>query len=142
MKRAPLLFSLLAIAVAVVACTSAKREAASLVAAVDRFRQAEPAGKGALLPPLTAVECKDPDVCAAKAACVATAEPTVRGYALKADVETSLAELQAGKISQDEASSRALPQKLDEASRLLDQGRSALGDCDAKVISLRLKYGL
>jgi hypothetical protein len=137
MKRGPWL--LLALA----ACApSAKREAASLVAAVDRYRQAELAGKGAAAPAIAAVACQDPEVCAAQRACVASADPTVQGYALKAEVEASLADLQAGKISRDEATARGLPQKLDQASRLLGQGQAALGDCDAKVVALRLKYAL
>jgi hypothetical protein len=144
MNRVVLSVTLAALAgLALGACApSAKREAASLVAAVDRYRQAEPAGKGSTAPAIAAVECKDADVCATKAACVAAADPTARGYALKAEVETSLADLQAGKITRDEATARELPRKLDDASRLLDQGQAALGDCDAKVIALRLKYGL
>ena len=133
---------LLTLAALVAACSGAKREAASLVAAVDRYRQADPAGKVERAKDLAAVPCTDAEVCAAKAACFASAEPTALGYSLKAEVESSLDDLKAGRITKDQAEARDLPQKLDEASRQLDRGQAALGACDTKITALRVKYAL
>ena len=142
MRRASSWLALLAFAVGLVACDGTKREAASLVAAVDRYRQAPVGAKSAPEGDLEAVACADPEVCAAKVACVAAARPTVRGYALKAEVESALAELHDGAIDRDQAAAKGLPEKLDEASRLLDEGHAALTACDAKIVALRLRYGL
>ena len=130
------------VAVALAACSPGKREAASLVAAVDRYRRAEMGAKGPLADAIDAAPCTDEEVCAAKTACVASARPTARGAALKAEVEASLADLRAGKLTQDQAASRDLPGKLDLAGRLLDEGHVKLSACDAQITALRLKYGL
>lgn len=141
MRRA--LCAVVAAALALVAaCDPERREAASVVAAVDRYRKAEMGAKGPLADALAAVECSEPAVCAARDACLAAARPTVKGAALKKEVESSLADLRAGKITQDEASSRALPQKLADAERLLDEGRVKIASCDQQATALRLKYGL
>jgi hypothetical protein len=133
---------LLLASVAVAACASGRREAASLVEAVDRYRRAEMNAKGPLADAIDAVPCSDGEVCAAKAACVAAARPTVRGAALKREVESSLAELRVGRLTQGQANAERLPEKLDEASRLLDEGRVKLPVCDAQITALRLKYAL
>jgi hypothetical protein len=137
--------ALLALAVLVAATTSCapgKREAASLVEAVDRYRRAEMASKGPLADALDAVPCTVTEVCAAKTACIAASRPTAEGVALKAEVETSLAALHAGKITQEEAASRNLPAKLGRAGLLLDEGYAKLPACDARITALRLRYGL
>ncbi len=123
-------------------CAPGKREAASLVAAVDRYRKAEMAVKGPLATAIDSVECSAAEVCAAKAACSASADPTAKGAALKAQVESSLADLHAGRITQEEAASRGLEAKLDLAAKLLDEGHAKLSACDAQITALRLKYGL
>jgi hypothetical protein len=132
----------LALLLSATACGSNKREAASLVAAVDRYRQVEMGAKGAPAAAIAAVTCSAPEVCAAKEACVAAAAPTSEGVALKAEVESALADLHAGKLTQEQAASRGLPQKLDRATQLLDQGHAKLSACDAKITALRLQYGL
>jgi hypothetical protein len=125
------------------ACTpSAKPEAASVVAAVDRFRQAENADKPARLPDVEAAPCTDKEVCAAKNACLAYARPTAEGLSLKADVQRGLADLEAKRLEPDAAVAQGLPMKLDAASRALDRGHASLPECDAKVMALRVKYGL
>jgi hypothetical protein len=132
-----------AVLVLFVACTpSAKPEAASLVAAVDRFRSAENAEKPARLPDLEAAPCTDKEVCAAKAACVAYARPTADGLKLKSEVEVRLAELEQKRLDPESETARALPAKLEDASRALERGHAALADCDAKTMGLRVKYGL
>ena len=127
----------------VAACTpSAKPQAASLVAAVDRFRQVENAEKPARLSDVEAVACSDKEVCAAKDACLAYARPTVEGLKLKDEVQRGLNDLDEKRLEPDAAAARALPAKLDEASRALERGHASLVDCDTKVMALRVKYGI
>jgi hypothetical protein len=125
------------------ACTSsAKPEAASLAAAVDRFRQAENAEKPARLPEVEAVACTDKEVCAAKEVCLAYARPTVEGLVLKSEVQRGLNDLEQKRLDPDAEAARALPKKLDAASRALERGHASLAECDAKVMGLRVKYGI
>jgi hypothetical protein len=132
----------LAVALVLAACGSQRREVASLVEAVDRYRRAEMDAKAPLASALAAVPCTEAEVCDAKTACVAAATPTVQGVALKAQVEASLAQLHAGKLTQDQAAALELPKKLDEASRLLEDGHAKLPTCHAKITALRLKFAL
>ncbi len=133
---------MLALALLVCSCASGKRESASLVAAVDRYRKAEMRAKGPLAEAIEAVPCTQAEVCAAKEACLAAARPTAKGVALKAEVEGALADLHAGKLTQEDAASRGLAQKLDQATQLLDEGYAKLSVCDARITALRLEYGL
>jgi hypothetical protein len=145
MRRAtppPVPLAALAALAALVACTSTKRESASLVEAVDRYRKAEMSAKGPLADALEAVPCDAAEVCAAKAACVAAARPTVKGAALKREVEIALADLHAGRLTQDEAASRGLAEKLDQATQLLDEGQAKLAGCEARITALRLEFWL
>jgi len=128
--------------IAAAGCSQAKRESASLVAAVDRYRRADMGAKGPLADAIAAVPCAAEEVCAAKLACVASAEPTAKGAALKAEVERALGDLHAGRKTQEEAAAQGLPQKLDLASRLLSEGEAKLSRCDALITALRLEYGL
>jgi hypothetical protein len=141
MKRALLITALMSGMLAS-GCSTAKREAASLVSQVDRYRRAENVTKTAEAGVLETVTCTDRDVCEAKDACVKTSRPTGRGLALKSEVEAALADLGAGKLTREQAGAQSLPGKLEEAQRLLDEGRAALPACDAKVMALRLKYSL
>ena len=61
--------------------------------------------------------------CAAKVACLASSRPTVRGMALKHEVEVALDDLDAGKLTREQALGLGLPAKLDEASRAIEEGR-------------------
>jgi hypothetical protein len=131
-----------ALAFGLLSCTSGKKEAASLVAAVDRYRRAEMAAKAPLADAIADLSCNDQEVCTAKLACVASAGPTVKGEALKVEVEQALAGLHAGKVTQEQVAQQGLPQKLEEASSLLAEGEGKLGRCDALITALRLKYGL
>jgi hypothetical protein len=131
----------LAIALGSVACTSTHREAASLIEAVDRYRKAEMNAKGPLADALAKVPCSAAEVCAAKEACLATARPTVKGMALKAEVEAALGALRRDGGSLEGASSKGLVQTLDQATGLLEEGEARLPACDARVTALRLEYG-
>jgi hypothetical protein len=123
-------------------CSSAKQEAASLVAAVDRFHRAENVDKPARVSALATVACTDPGVCEAKAVCVAATRATAEALVLKADVEVKLEGLQRGVLSKTDDAIQALPEKLDEAGRLLDEGRKAMPSCDQKILVLRGRYDL
>ena len=125
-----------------VACASgAKREAASLAAAVERYRRAGNSDKRTEANLLAAVFCADREVCDAKTACVAVSEPTSKGLGLKSEVERGMADLEAKRITPESPAAQELAQKLEDASRLLERGRAALASCDEKILNLRLKYG-
>jgi hypothetical protein len=122
------------------ACGSGKREAMSLIAAVDRYRQAPMASKAAPEDVLEKLACTDPEVCAARETCLASARPTIRGVALKQQVESALDDLQAGRVTKDQVAAMGLAQKLDDASHAIEEGQGNLLACDAKVTALRMKY--
>jgi hypothetical protein len=125
------------------ACSNpAKGEASSLVANVDRFRRAENAEKPSLLPAIEGSPCTDQEVCAAKDACLAHAKPTAEGLVLKTEVQRGLSDLEDKRLAPDAAAAAALPEKLYEASRLLDRGHAALAGCDQRILALRAKFGL
>jgi hypothetical protein len=124
------------------ACSSAKQEAAALVAAVDRFHRAENVDKPARASALAAVACTDPGVCEAKTVCTAATRATADALVLKADVEAKLADLQRGALLKTDDDVKALPEKLDEAGRLLDEGRKAMPACDQTILVLRGRYDL
>ena len=127
----------------IIGCTDpVKTEAASLVAAVDRFRAAPNEQKPGLLAPLAGAACTDKDVCAAKEACLSFAKPTSDGLTLKNEVERKISDLQNGRLDRDSDEARALPMKLEEAQKLLRQGETALGACHEKTLTLRVRYRL
>jgi hypothetical protein len=142
MKQVSALVITLVAALGLSGCASGKKESASLVAAVDRYRRAPMAAKAPLADAIADAPCTDEEVCTAKLACVASAGPTVKGEALKGEVEHALGDLRAGKLTQEQAAQQGLPQKLEEASSLLADGEGKLGRCDALITALRLKYGL
>jgi len=81
-------------------------------------------------------------VCAAKARCVEATTATAGALRLKQEAETVLDEVEAAKRPPDDPALRALPAKLDEASRLLKTGHEAMPSCDEKILVLRERYGL
>ena len=74
-------------------------------------------------------------------ACVAAIEPTSRALALKDEVAARLAEVEARRLAPDSPEARALPDKLDEAQRLLEEGRAHMADCDARLAALAVAFG-
>ncbi|MEO6420621.1 MAG: hypothetical protein ABIP39_14500 [Polyangiaceae bacterium] len=125
-----------------VSCATDKKEARALSTAIERFRLASDAEKGAAATQIAAVECTDAAVCEAKQACVAASDATAKGLALKAEVERLLADVQAKRLAPDDPSAKALPDKLDDADRLLKAGHRDMKACDEKVMALKLKYGV
>jgi hypothetical protein len=126
-----------------VACSNpAKREAASLVAAIDRYRRAENVAKPAAAQAVYAAACSDVEVCETKEACVAAIQPTVRALELKDEVAGRVDELEKGTLAPDDPVATKLRGQLDEAKELLGRGREAMGPCEQKVLVLRMKYGV
>ena len=113
-----------------------------MVQAVERYRRADNAGKGSTADALDKTPCSVDDVCEAKRACTAVSDPTARALALKNEVEIGLAEMHAHKLEPDDPRARALPDKLDEAERLLTTGHDALPACDEKLMGLKRHYGI
>ncbi len=124
------------------ACSAAKPEAASLVAAVDRFHRASNDDRPARSDAVAAVVCEDKEVCAAKTACVEATSATAAALRLKAEVAAALREVEQGHASSADPAMAALTTKLDEASKLLEKGHAAMPDCDRKILALRGRYGL
>jgi hypothetical protein len=119
-----------------------KREAADLVDAVDRYRRADDAAKDARGKAVAAVACTDSRVCDAKQACVAAIEPTTHALALKDEVARLLAEVEQKRLAPDAPEAATLPAKLDEAERLLKDGRAGMARCDARLTDLRVAFGV
>lgn len=127
----------------VFACTSgARQEAAQLTEAMARFRKADNRSKPAMLEGLRRVPCSYDDVCAARAACLLSAEATAQSLLLKSDVEQRLVAVEDGTTAKGAAEVQELSTKLDEAKTLLEKGFAALPACDDLVLSLRRKYSL
>jgi hypothetical protein len=124
-------------------CTNAgKHEAASLVTAVDAYRHAAGPAKAERGKAVSDVACTEPKVCDAKLACLAAIEPTVRAIALKDEVTARVADLEKGTLAKDSPEAQALPGKLDEAERLLTDGRAKMQACDAKLTDLHIDFGV
>jgi hypothetical protein len=125
------------------ACGSpGKREASDLIDAVDRYRRADGPSKDALGQAVSTLACTDSRVCEAKVACVAGIEPTTRALALKDEVARRLGDLEQKRLATDSPEVQALPAKLDEAERLLRDGRARMTACDARLTDLRVAFGV
>jgi hypothetical protein len=127
---------------ALAACSSAKPEAASLVSGVERFHRASNEERPARADALARVDCHDPEVCAAKTACVEAATATATALRLKVEAEETLDDVTTGKRDPKDPAVAGLPAKLDQASALLTRGRDAMPACDQKILVLRERYGL
>ena len=123
------------------ACDSAeRRDAATVVAAVGRFRSADHASTPAMVDALKATPCSAPEVCKARDDCAATGEATAKALRLKNEVEKGLAALESGALAKDAPEAKELPKKLDEAETLLKQGHDGLAKCDEQVQALKRKH--
>jgi len=121
------------------ACTTtAKQEARSLVAAVDRYHKAENTEKPAAADELEKVSCTDDEVCDAKSACVKSASAMAKALRKQHDVETKIAAFD-GSIPKDDPGAQALPGQLDEVDRLMKESQDAMPACDEKITALRVK---
>lgn len=125
----------------VVAC-SHKSEASAVVGAIDRFRDADNDHKPEMADALEKVGCSDPEICAAKDACMKVARPTARGLRLQREVKDGLADVESGKLSKDDPAAKALAGKLADADALMNTAEAALTDCTEHTTALRIKYSL
>ena len=139
----PRLPVILVLAFSLFACTSeAKTETASLASAMDRYQRAEMPQKATAAADVRAVVCATPEVVDAKNVCVGAIDATAKALALKHEVEVGLDDLEQHRITKDDPRAKELPQKLDDAERLLKEARAGMKDCDAKVLALRMKHGV
>ncbi len=127
---------------ALVRCSSAKPEAATLVSSVELFHRASNEERPGRADAIGAVPCHDAEVCAAKAACADATASTAAALRLKNEGEVLLSAVQARTTSADDPAVKALPAKLDQASALLKRGHDAMPACDHKILVLRERYGL
>jgi hypothetical protein len=126
----------------IAACSSAKPEAAMLVASVDRFHRASNDDRPARADAITQVVCRDDDVCSAKNLCIEATTATATALRLKHEVELTLAEVESGKRDPGDPAAKLLAGKLDQASLLLKKGHDAMPACDQRILVLRERYGL
>ncbi len=130
------------LALLLVACDADRGDAERVVSVVERYRRAENAEKPALADAIRATPCKAADVCQARDACAASAEPTGKALRLKHEVETKLAAVDRGDLPRESPEAQALPAKLDEAESLLKDGFDHLKPCDDAVLALRRNHHL
>jgi hypothetical protein len=135
-KRALLLLALSA-------CDGAeRRDAETVLIAVQRFRSADLASTPAALEVLRKTPCNAADVCEARRACIEAGEATASALTLKAEVKRGLEAMEAGRLAKDAPEALALPAKLDDAERLLKKGHEALPACDERVLALKRRHRL
>lgn len=87
------------------------------------------------------VACSDARVCDVKAECVAAVDATTRALALKDEVAARVGDIEHGTLDRGSPEAQALPGKLDEAEKLLKEGRDHMRLCDEKLANLRLQVG-
>jgi len=120
---------------------AAKRETSALYEAVDRYRVADSAAKLGRGQGVAAVECTVAPVCDAKRVCLAAIDPTTRALRLKDDVALRVADVEHRRLDPASPEARALPGELDEAARLLEEGRQKMTECERRLADLRVRYG-
>jgi hypothetical protein len=132
----------LAAALSLSACRpSGKVEAASLDDAVDRYRRAEGVQKVSESEAVAGLPCTSPEVCDAKKACLGAMNATTRALGLKDEVARTVGDLQEKRLPLDASAVQDLPGKLDEATQLLQEGRTKMADCEKQLVDLRLRFG-
>ena len=141
-KKSVRVYSLLLAALLFPSCDADRAEAQHVVTTVDRYRRADNAAKPALADEIRAVPCRSADVCRARDACAASAEPTAKALRLKHEVETKLAAVERGDLPKESPEALALPKKLDDAEALLKEGFDHLQACDDEIVALRRAHRL
>ncbi|HEX7665546.1 MAG TPA: hypothetical protein VF407_13565 [Polyangiaceae bacterium] len=127
-------------ALALAACSHDKEEAGALAHSIEVYRGASDSDKQAAVEKIAAVGCTSAEICDTKDECLKMARPTAEALAIKLQARKTLdlVEKEAGV----EADVKALPDRLDEASRLLDEGHEHLQSCQEKLTGLEIKYRL
>jgi hypothetical protein len=135
--------SLLVVACGASSCSpSAKTEAATLIGAVDRYRNASDEAKLDRARAVGSVRCSDSSVCKAKRACEDAVVPSARALAIKDQVSERVRDLREGRLAPDSPEAAALPEALHEAERLLAEGRAKMPECERLLIALRVALGV
>ena len=143
MKRALLLaFCLLACGKGSGCDHDRRADAMLLVGRVDQFRRADNATKPSLVDAIRTTPCNEDDICAARTACLAFAEPTAKALVTKHEVEVSLGAIEHGTLAKDTPEAQSLPSKVDAAEALLKEGQSKLDACDSLLLDLKRTYRL
>ena len=119
-----------------------RADAMLLIGRVDQFRRADNATKPSLVDDIRTTPCNEDDICAAKTACLAFAEPTAKALVTKHEVEVSLGAIEHGTLAKDTPEAQSLPAKVDAAEALLKDGQSKLDACDSLLMGLRRTYRL
>lgn len=128
--------------VVLLGCTAtAKREADTLASAVEAYRRTDGPMKPARARAVSEVACSDARVCEAKGDCVAAIDATMRALALKDEVAARVGDIEHGTLAPSSPEASALPGKLDEAEKLLHEGRDKMRLCDEKLANLRMEVG-
>jgi hypothetical protein len=123
------------------ACDSgARSDAQRLASAVERYRRADNPSKPSTIDAIRSAPCSADDVCRAKAACLATAEPTAKALTIQHEVEVALRALDAGTLPKDSPKAKGLFAKVDAAEALLNEGHGKLTACDDQILALKQKY--
>lgn len=124
------------------ACSHDKQEAGAVIHAVEQFRAAPDEGKTLKVAELTGVTCSTQEICDVKLECLKWAEPTAKALAIKVQAANLLADVKNGKETPDDPNIKSLPDQLDLASKLLEEGHAELQPCEEKLTGLRIKYRL
>jgi hypothetical protein len=103
---------------------------------VDRYRHADDESKPARAQAVAAVLCRAADVCEAKRVCLDAIDPTTRGLILKDEVTARLGDIEQRRLAPMAPEAVSLPEKLDEAARLLEMGRRNMTECDRRLADL------
>ncbi|MEO7112011.1 MAG: hypothetical protein ABI183_16325 [Polyangiaceae bacterium] len=124
------------------ACSHDKQEAGALLHAIDQYRAAPDELKLQRAAEISGTVCSTPEICDTKVECLKMAEPTAKALAIKVQAAKTLAAIQSGHELPNDPNVKSLPDQLDEASRLLDEGHAELQPCEEKITGLRIKYRL
>jgi hypothetical protein len=121
---------------------SAKTEAASLVGAVDRFRDAPDAAKVERARAVATIRCSAASVCRARHVCEDAVAPSARAFEIKNLVTERVADIRAGRLAPDSPEASSLPNALSEAEHLLAEGRDKMPECERLLAELRAALGV
>jgi hypothetical protein len=135
--------SLILLSCTVFSCSpTAKSEAAALLAAVDRYRDASDSAKVDRAHAVAGTRCSDVTVCNAKRACEEAILPSARALAIKDRVSERVRDLREGRLAPDSPEASALPTALEDAERLLNEGRAKMPECERLLVELRVALGV
>ncbi len=115
-----------------------RRDAQNISNLVGRIRNDDNAG----VDDLKNAPCQQLEVCQTRDACVATLEPKQKALKLKREVEIGVAALEAHKLDKTSEEAKALPKKIDDAERLLEEGQQKQPLCDERLADVKRRFRL